>query len=657
MINFLKNSEFLRNLLLSQNSGLTDEDILSKDSDTLSKLFSDTLADNSIFTALKATDIMYDDGKFISSADHFEYEDGEERELNITDILNDFLENDDVKAVIDADNDGELSLDEINNFIGVVGSLDENPEDISINDIFSTMQSISDGTFTNILPETAETAEVDTNNNVDNTSYPKNSGNVGDVYPIGDKTGDDNSTDINSLSLEELQSKKTEQESELKTAQNDVKSVYAGETEAIKAAQADCDTKKQAYEEALKNDENISDELKSRQQENQAAIDKEKDTISGLEADIYDKENKITEQKSVISSDESTISALASSISKLSSQKSDDEEVQADINSKLQAARAQLSAAKAKLEEDKATLQTLEDEKSALETDLSNENTTLDGLEADRTEIEAEIMANCGEETKLALEAFKAAEANIEEVKQSELTAAKAKVDEAQTKLDEINSVINAKNAKQIEKDYSVCDLGDPKRLYETLGLEEQGLSYEVFSKTIEGYSKLPEELRETGYLGIFDTTQSSDKERYYLLDLNNMELVGRTVLKTGSGDMSDVESANQLGSGATLSGFEQVKIGGEYYSSSMGKDAWRLVGLEDGINDNSEAKGTVVHFTKYEHTLGCKGFTPVYDSNGNVDVSATNAKMHKLFPEGAILFTYPSDEDYWDLSEYYEAA
>ena len=249
------------------------------------------------------------------------------------------------------------------------------------------------------------------------------------------------------------------------------------------------------------------------------------------------------------------------------------------------------------------------------------------------------------------MDAFKAAEENVKAVKEAEIAAAKAEQTKAQTELNEINEQINVKSAEKTEKEFSVNSLDNPEQLYKTMGLEEKGLNYEVFLKAIEGYNNLTDEQKATGYLGIFDTTQASDKERYYLLDLNNFELLGQSVMKTGSGNMDNVVSANKHGSHATLSGFEQV--GSEYYSSSMEKKALRLIGLEDGINDNAEAKGTVVHYTVSEHTWGCKGFPPV-KTNGKIDKDATYDMMRDLFPTGAIVYTYPTDERYWELSDLY---
>jgi hypothetical protein len=638
-INIFQYSKTLRSLLLNQNSALTDKNLFENLQNENQDLLNSSIYSNS--TQFDFTQLL----KLLQNS-----EVAEETNSELTDTFNNFLGEDIVNGIIDTDNNGDLSNEEISEFLKVIESLDGNPEEMSYDDILSAIQNANTGAAlpneTALPDETVETEDSEINTSTKNYS----TGSSSYSYDSGSSnTQTSDSNNINNLSLEELESKKSAQETEVQSAQDKVRAVYAGETDAIKAAQADCDEKRIAYEEALKNDENISDELRERESQNQSDIDNENKIINDVKADISDKENEITKQENTISSDESNISALESAIASLSSQTSDDDSVKADIVQKLSNAKSQLEEAKEKLASDKETLEKLNSEKAELENNLSEEEEKLSELETEKQSIQAEILANCNETTKLALEAFNTAEDNIEQVRANELSAAKTSLEEAEAKLNEINEVIKTKEAQKVKSTYSVNDLGNIEQLYENMGLEEKGLNFEVFSRALEGYNNLED--KGNGYLGIFDTTQDASKERYYLLDLNNFELVGQTAVKTGSGNMDNVVSANKPGSHATLSGFE--KVGSEYYSSSMGKRALRLYGLEDGINDNSYEKGTVVHYTVNNSTWGCKGFTPVR-TNGKIDKEATYEKMRKLFPENAIIFTYPTDSNYWNLSELY---
>src|SRR5688572_31994622 len=67
--------------------------------------------------------------------------------------------------------------------------------------------------------------------------------------------------------------------------------------------------------------------------------------------------------------------------------------------------------------------------------------------------------------------------------------------------------------------------------LYETLNLEEAGLSREAFDYALQGYEKLVAEGKATNeqYLTIIDFSQSSRKKRFYLVDVQN----GRLLINT----------------------------------------------------------------------------------------------------------------------------
>lgn len=653
IINFLQQSETLRRLLLNHNTDLTEDSLFSHSSEELEQFLSEAMIGDAF---VSSSNLSYENGEFVFT-DEFQ-----ENNDDFTGILNDFLQNDDVKNIVDANSNGTLGIEEINDFLDALEALDENPDDISMNDVFSAIQSIGDGTFGNTQTEETpaaqtETTPAETVNPTSNSNGTRRTSGSGRTSGRGSSDSSSSSSsstqseNISSMSLEQLESKKTEQETAVKTAQEKVNAAYAGETDAIKTAQADCDAKKQAYEEALASDEGVSEELRTQQQENQTNIDNQKTTINEVKSDINTKEDEITSQKSTISADESNISGLKNAISKLQNQSSDDEDVKSEIASKLQSAKSKLKTAEEKLASDKAQLEKLESEKTDLETKLKEEEGKLTELETERETIEANILANCGEATKTALEAFKQAEKTLEEIKASEIEKAKAEQTAAQSKLDEINAAINTKNTKQVESEFAVNDLGNVEELYKSMGLDEKGLNFEVFSSALEGYNNLTDEQKASGFLGIFDTTQGDNANRYYLLDLNTFELVGQSQMKTGSGNMDNIETANKHGSHATLSGFEMV--GAEYYSGSMEKRALRLIGLEEGINDNALAKGTVVHYTTGNHTWGCKGFPPVR-TNGRIDKEATYDLMRELFPTNAIIYTHPTDEDYWDMSELY---
>lgn len=444
---------------------------------------------------------------------------------------------------------------------------------------------------------------------------------------------------VKSMTLEELNQQKTRQEGELQTARDGVDAVYSGENEAVKGKEAIADEAKKAYDEAVENDKQISDELKQKRTQNLDAISKQEEVINELNTKINGKEAEINSQESVVSEQESHVSALEGALSALEGQTSDDPEKQKEINSKKQELRQKIKDTKQTLETAKQKLNNLKSDLETLNTQLPKEQEALDKLNEEKAGIEAEIAANCSQETKDAMKKYNDAKTDVDETKKIEAEKAKSKVKEAETNLKETEKLINEKKAEETKKEYSVGnDLSNPKKLFDSLNLEKLGITYDCFSMAAEGYNNLDEKYKKTGLFGVFDTTT----HKYCLIDLNNMSVYDSAEVRTGSGNkMSDVSAANKEGSHSTLSGFFQV--GSEYYS---GKHAtgWthgiRMKGLEQGINDNCLSKACVVHMTNANSTWGCWGVK-----------GKSQEEIKKLFPEGAVVFNY-TKSDYVEKSD-----
>ena len=419
-------------------------------------------------------------------------------------LLDKVYSNKTVIKTLDEDGDGELSDEEKAKFEEFIKGYDgNNTGELTEADIKRAFDDIMDGKFSydkdlkeaskeidnKTEEELAEKAASQTPESTGNTS---GSGSVNRGNGGGGTVGSSNSfsnsnatesKSIENMSLEELESEKTKKEGEVTEAQEGINAVYSGENEAVKTAEEDCEAAKKAYDEAVENDDNISDELKQQREDNLNAIGEKEDNIDNLKIDINDKEGEISSQKSVITADESNISALESALASLSSQSSDDEEKQAEINEKKSSVEKQLTEAKAQLQNDKDKLTTLEEEKADLEEKLSTEEDALSELETERSEIEAEIEKVCGPETKEAMQAYNEAKENIQTVKDAELKTAQEKLTTVQGELEEINNQINIKKAEKTEKDNSVSDFDFDFEL--TLsGVQENEL--EAFKKNWE---------------------------------------------------------------------------------------------------------------------------------------------------------------------------
>ena len=570
-----------------------------------------------------------------------------------------FFEIDEIKTKVDKDGNGEITEQEAKEFIESLMQGDGNSEDLSLKD-FSVILDKYGINLDNYLEngENASDSGLNDNNPLSTsqelTSAPMfqyNSSTNNIMRPRrrsnhNTKTTTQVAKTLDNMSLEELNSEKSKRVDDLNVKLTDLKKVQTGETEGIKAAKQNENTAKIAYEAALDNDETLK-EYRQAIKTNIQQIEENDKQISECKNNILDKESVVSNQEQTYKLAQSNLNALKTALSSLVTQENKvDETKRAELSAKISETKTKISEQEKSVENEKQKLETAQKELEDSKTHLGELEAKDKDLQDKKAQYEKIVDERASEVTKAAKNTYNEAIQKVKDVTEQELKTAQTAYNEAKKSVDEINEKIKAVEERKIKLESSFNDV---KSLYTELNLGAQGLNYEVFEMAITGYNNLPDSEKNTGMLSIFDTSQSADKERYYLIDLKNKKVVARSVMKTGSGNMNDVSRANKAGSHATLSGFE--KIGDEYYSSGMKKQAKIIYGLEVGINDQAKNKGTVVHYASGNHTLGCKGFGPVR-RNGRVDVQATNEKMRRICPKGTIMFTAPTNpEQYKRLS------
>lgn len=183
--------------------------------------------------------------------------------------------------------------------------------------------------------------------------------------------------------------------------------------------------------------------------------------------------------------------------------------------------------------------------------------------------------------------------------------------------------------------------------VYKTLQLEEYGLEKTALDYAVKGYELLLNEgkVENSQYLTIVDFSQPSNKRRFYLLDINNKELVANTYVMHGknSGGVYAEKFSNVVDSYQSSLGFYVTKY---TYIGSRGYSL-RISGMEEGFNTNAEKRGVVIHGSKYinesrarngnvERSLGCPAL-PTSDYKNVI----------KKIKNGSVMFIYHPNEEY----------
>ncbi|UOQ78460.1 murein L,D-transpeptidase catalytic domain family protein [Hymenobacter sp. 5516J-16] len=136
--------------------------------------------------------------------------------------------------------------------------------------------------------------------------------------------------------------------------------------------------------------------------------------------------------------------------------------------------------------------------------------------------------------------------------------------------------------------------------LYQELGVEQQGLRYEVFQKAMTGYLNLEQEgkLSNKQLLTVVDFGLPSTQKRLWVLDLANKQVKFHTLVAHGhnSGENMATNFSNENESNMSSLGFYVTQ--GEY----TGKHglSLKLQGVDEGYNTNALLRSVVMHGAEY---------------------------------------------------------
>jgi hypothetical protein len=135
--------------------------------------------------------------------------------------------------------------------------------------------------------------------------------------------------------------------------------------------------------------------------------------------------------------------------------------------------------------------------------------------------------------------------------------------------------------------------------VYDSLHLEEAGLSKKAFTMALESMGKLlkTRTVRDD-IISIADFTQPSVNKRLYVIDLSNYQLLFNTLVAHGhrSGTEYAESFSNRNSSNKSSLG---MYITGETYEGSNGYSL-KLIGTQKGVNDHALRRGIVLHGADY---------------------------------------------------------
>ncbi len=189
--------------------------------------------------------------------------------------------------------------------------------------------------------------------------------------------------------------------------------------------------------------------------------------------------------------------------------------------------------------------------------------------------------------------------------------------------------------------------------LYDSLNLEERGLSHDAFDLAVTGYEKLVNtgKIKREGIITIADFSKSSAKKRLFVIDLDNYKILFNTYVAHGMN--SGAEFAKKF---SNIPESFQSSLG--FYTTTDtydGKNGFsmNLTGLEKGINDLANSRAIVMHGAAYanESFIRIKGYLGRSQGCPAVPENMNKPIIQKI-KNGSCLFIYGKDAKYARLSK-----
>jgi hypothetical protein len=199
----------------------------------------------------------------------------------------------------------------------------------------------------------------------------------------------------------------------------------------------------------------------------------------------------------------------------------------------------------------------------------------------------------------------------------------------------------------------AVAPADDASSVYNTIRLEQYGLSKEAFTYAWKGYQLLlnKNKINRTNYLTICDLSQSSKQKRLYIIDVANNKLLVNTYVAHGrnSGGEYATQFSNQPESLQSSLGFY---VTSNTYIGEHGLSL-RINGIEPGFNDKALERSIVIHGAAYVDGARARNGMFMGRSWGCPAVpQKESTTIINTIKNGTCLFIYHPSKDYLNGSK-----
>lgn len=194
--------------------------------------------------------------------------------------------------------------------------------------------------------------------------------------------------------------------------------------------------------------------------------------------------------------------------------------------------------------------------------------------------------------------------------------------------------------------------------LYDSLQLQNLGLSKQAFIEGVKGYNYLRSQgkLNNDHILSIADFSLPSNEKRLFVIDMDNYKLLFNTYVAHGrnSGTEYATQFSNSPESNMSSLGFYITR---QPYNGEHGLSL-KLEGEEKGINDNAENRAIVIHCADYVSDATIKALGYIGRSLGCPALPKKYTKpIIETIKDGSCFFVYSPSQNYLSESQILQQA
>lgn len=186
------------------------------------------------------------------------------------------------------------------------------------------------------------------------------------------------------------------------------------------------------------------------------------------------------------------------------------------------------------------------------------------------------------------------------------------------------------------------------RSLYDRIGLEQQGLKFEIFRLGMVGYHSLKAEgkLGTKQLISFIDFNKKSTEKRFYTIDLGTYKLLFHSLVSHGknTGENEARFFSNTPHSNQSSLGFY---VTGEIYTGSKGY-SMRLDGVDGRYNSNMRARAVVMHDAAYVSEEWVRKYGRLGRSQGCPALpKEISQRVIDTIHDRTLIFAYFDDQNY----------